>query len=250
MYLEDLKKRIPSNWYKVSIEQYIELRELEFNFLGSLFDKEIDILAILTDEDIDKLEELPARSLYDIKKNISFISKEPQSKHLKEIGEFKYIGVNNLSLAEFIDLDTYYSNNPIQNIKKICSILYRKQLTNKWGAVEIEPYEYNPTEREYLFDALNITDVYGVVKEFISFRDKFLSDYENLLQPDFSDEEVEEVTEENKEELEQEQKLGRWSWERLLYTVTNEDITKIDKVLDMNLIFVFNLLSMKKELNI
>jgi hypothetical protein len=250
MYLKDLKKRIPSNWNSISVEQYIELRELEFNFLGSLFDKEIDTLAILTDEDIDRLEDLPARSLYDLKKSIDFISKEPHTKYQPKIGEYIYKGVNELTLAEFIDLDTFYANNPIANIKTICSILYRKESTNKWGGKEIEPYEYNPADRESIFNELPITDIYGVVKDFISFREQFLKDYENLMQPDFSDLGEEEVTEENKEEIEQEEIMNRYSWERLLYTVANEDITKIEDVLKMNLIFVFNMLSMKAELKI
>ena len=42
----------------------------------------------------------------------------------------------------------------------------------------------------------------------------------------------------------------KWSWERLIYSLCNEDLTKMNQVTDMLLIPTFNMLGMKKELNI
>ena len=51
-------------------------------------------------------------------------------------------------------------------------------------------------------------------------------------------------------ELDQEDKINRWSWEHTLYNLANEDVTKIKDVLELNLVFAFNMLGMKKELEI
>ena len=78
--------------------------------------------------------------------------------------------------------------------------------------------------------------------------------YANLFEPEFIEEENEEDTEdltaEEKKEIQEEQKIKKWSWERLLYSICNEDLTKINQASDLSLIFVFNMLSMKKELNL
>jgi hypothetical protein len=44
--------------------------------------------------------------------------------------------------------------------------------------------------------------------------------------------------------------FSKWSWEKLLYDLSNQDLTKIDAVTDLNLIFVFNMLSMVEELQL
>jgi hypothetical protein len=41
--------------------------------------------------------------------------------------------------------------------------------------------------------------------------------------------------------------MSKWAWEKTIYILANEDITNMEKVLGMNLIFAFNMLSMKKD---
>jgi hypothetical protein len=77
-----------------------------------------------------------------------------------------------------------------------------------------------------------------------------MNTYINLFQEPATDEIEDELTDEDKEEIKKEDQLNRWSWEKTLYILANEDITKIDDVLKMNLIFAFNMLSMKTELQL
>ncbi len=48
----------------------------------------------------------------------------------------------------------------------------------------------------------------------------------------------------------EEKVFTKWSWEKLLYDLANEDLTKIDAVTDLPLVFVFNMLSMVEELQL
>jgi hypothetical protein len=96
--------------------------------------------------------------------------------------------------------------------------------------------------------------VYGVIKEFLKFRDNFLKNYVNLFRGDL----YEELTDEEKavldpeeiKEIEKEQRQAKWSWEQTIYGLTNGDNTKSDKVGNLPLIYEFNIISMKKELDL
>jgi hypothetical protein len=91
--------------------------------------------------------------------------------------------------------------------------------------------------------------VFGVVHEYLKFRDNFTKQYENLFAQQFDeDENTEELTPEEKKEVENEKKRSKFAWESLLYNLAGEDITKIDAITDLNLTFVFNMLSMKHVL--
>ena len=160
--------------------------------------------------------------------------------------------LSKLTLFEYIDLDYFFNENYLKNIDKICAILYRQAKTNRWGEEILEPYDYDINIRADKFLDLPITDVYGIINEFLKFRENFLDVYANLFG------EVDEITEEDRatldveeiKEIEQEKKESKWSWERMLYGLTNGDITKTEAVGALPLVYVFNVLGMKKELNI
>jgi hypothetical protein len=46
-----------------------------------------------------------------------------------------------------------------------------------------------------------------------------------------------------------EQIMIKWSWENLLWNISGEDILKIKDIFNLNVIFVFNMLAMKKSLS-
>ena len=96
--------------------------------------------------------------------------------------------------------------------------------------------------------------MYGILHEFIKYRDTFLKNYENLfsgeLDEELSDEERRELHPEEIKEIEKEKRQAKWSWEQTIYGLTKGDITKSEKVGALPLIYVFNILSMKKELDL
>ena len=240
---------LPQSWNSILLDQYIELRELENSSLNYL-DKMLEIISIITDTDIDELEELSFTELVGIEKNLNWLTSEPSKNISQKIDKYHYKGLDTLTLGEFIDLNHYFSENFVNELPTICAILYRQQTINKWNEIEVEPYEYDPRNRKELFMEVGITQVYGIIGSFLEYKSNFENTYANLFKPDLSDEPVDDLDEETKKEIEEEERLDKFSWERLIYTLTNGDITKTDKVLNLSVVYVFNVLSMKKAFDI
>ena len=240
--------KLPKAWNSILVDQYIELREVEETPSSSFVDKDIEILSILTDKDIEHFEDLQLREVTEMLSSLKWIRKEPPKTITKQIGEFHYIGVDSLILAEYIDLTHFFQDDFVKNLTSICGILFRQKSTDKWGREEFEPYEYDPIERGQMFLELPITSVYGVISEFLEFKKNFEETHKNLFNEDMSDEP--EAAEEDKEAQEEEDRLNKWSWERTAYTLADNDITKIDDVLGLKLNFVFKILAMKKDLDL
>jgi hypothetical protein len=65
-----------------------------------------------------------------------------------------------------------------------------------------------------------------------------------------TNEEKAELDPEEIKEIEKEQQSAKWSWELMIYSLSKGDITKSDKIGALPLVYVFNVLGMKKELDI
>jgi hypothetical protein len=62
----------------------------------------------------------------------------------------------------------------------------------------------------------------------------------------FDEEELVEL----KKEIEDEKSKAKFSWDSIIYNLSSGDITKMDAITNLPLIYVFNTLSMKKALDI
>lgn len=243
---------LPKQWSQVTLEQFIEFNKIDKNQGAYYYNSEA--LSILADEPIEVIEDLDVDELNELIKENKWCASEPSKRYKHEVLGMKFKPFNKLTLYEFIDLDYFFNDNYITNLDKVCAICYRQSKSNEWGDEIFEPYEFDCNLRAEKFLDLPITDVYGIVNEFLKYRDNFLKNYENL----FSGELDEELTEEERRELdpdevkeiEKEKTLAKWSWEQTIYGLTKGDITKSDKVGSLPLIYVFNILSMKKELDI
>lgn len=242
--------QLPTSWNNISVSQYAELKGLEAGSFDSAFDYNLEMLSILTDTDINDIEDLDFDEMTGIINELSWINREPNRPINRKISDLHYIGFQHLKVGEFIDLEYYFTNNYHKHLTDICAVVYRKSKLDEWGNVVFEPYSYDLNDRKELFNELPCTDVYGIVKDYILFRDNFMNAYINLFQEPATDEIEEDLTDEDKEEIKKEDSLNKWSWEKTLYILANEDITRIDDVLNMNLIFAFNMLSMKTELQL
>lgn len=241
---------LPKSWNDITVEQFRELKSLDNEGFDSLFSYEIEALSIIANIEIETIEEMDVDELTELITKISFIKKQPSNKYKKKIDIYTHKGINTLTLGEFIDLEHYCKDDYIVNLPTICAILYRKTMNNVWGNEEVEPYRFNPLDREYVFNDLPITQIYGVITEYLKFREDFMKTYENLFQPTFEVEEDEEMDIEDKKEEEEEKRISKWSWESIIWSLANEDITKADHVTDLPLIFCFNFLSMKNDLQV
>jgi hypothetical protein len=244
--------KLPKSWNDITVEQFIELRSLNNEDFDSLFSYEIECLSILTDIDVDEFDDMEIDELSKIVKQVTFIKKQPSNIFKNEINNLTYIGLNDLKLGEFIDLEYYFANDYVKHLTYISSVLYRKTKLSEWEELIFEDYSFNIEKRKEQFNELPITSIYGIIAEYIKFRENFLKVYENLFNPIFDEDELDEaeLDEEDLKEQEAEDKINRWSWEHTLYNLANEDVTKIKDVLELNLVFAFNILGMKKELEI
>jgi len=239
---------LPRNWNEVTVNQWLELNtidELEYN---SVFLQTIEAISILSDTDPEELEDLDPEELINLARKVSFIQREPSNKPKELVKGLKLKPLDRLTLGEFIDLE-HYAMQFVQNFDILLSILYKSWKTDEWGNLIFEPYSYSLVSRKLLFHDVSINEVYGAVKNYIDYSNDFKKRYENLFNPVIEEEETELDEDDLKAEAE-EKVFSKWSWEKLLYDLSNQDLTKIDAVTDLNLIFVFNMLSMVEELQL
>jgi len=245
---------IPSNWKEISVNQFIELRSVSSSTSDSITEKHIDLLLTVTDLDLEVIEEMSSKELTKHVKSLSWTRKEPHKKYAKKISEFEIIPFNKITWGMFIDLEYYYSKDYIENICTICGILYRKQSNDEWENNIIEPYIYDPKTRGNLFKHLPITTIYGVVSDYLDYRNSLVEGaYVDLFGGMVDDEDEEDLTPQEKAErlkdLKEEEKFNKWAYESVTLNLANNDIRGMKDILNMPLIYVLNMLSMKNDLN-
>ena len=243
---------LPKQWSQVTLEQFIEFNQIAKDQGAYYYNSEA--LSILSNEPIEVIEDFDVDELTELIRENDWCASEPSKRYKHEVLGMKFKPFSKLTLYEYIDLDYFFTDNYITNLHKVCAILYRQTKLNVWGDEIMEPYDFDCNIRAEKFLDLPITDVYGILQEFIKYRDNFLKNYENLfsgeLDEELSDEERKEMDPDEIKEIEKEQAQTKWSWEQTIYNLTKGDITKSDKVGALPLIYVFNILSMKKELDI
>lgn len=250
--------KIPKNWGSIRLEQYQELISLDDSEYNSLSVYNLEILSIITDTDKDDDEwlDMDVDDLFKIYKETKWLLSEPSSNKKSNINNLLLKEFNSLNLGEFIDLEHFFSEDYIKNLHIICAILYKKNKLDEWDNLIFEPYEYNIFERSNQFLEEPITNVYGIIKEYLSWKKNFVESY-NIFQdePDITEEEMydgldEDEIKELQEDLEKGESIKKWNWERIIYNLCNSDVTKFNDVLNMNIILVFNILSMKNDLKL
>ncbi len=239
---------LPRNWNEVSVSQWLELNTIDEEYHNSVFLQTIEALSILSDTDPEELEDLDPEELINLASKVSFIKREPSNKPQELVKGLKLKSLDRLTLGEFIDLE-HYAMQFVQNFDILLSILYKRWKTDEWGTLVFEPYSYSLMSRKDIFQKVSINEVYGAVKNYIDYSNDFKKRYENLFNPVIEEEETELDEDDLKAEAE-EKVFTKWSWEKLLYDLSNQDLTKIDAVTDLNLVFVFNMLSMVEELQL
>jgi hypothetical protein len=242
---------LPKSWNEIDVVQFREIRELYT--IEDTFTREVEILAALSNVSSDELEDYDITEVSELLKTITFINSEPSKNYKHELGPWKFKPFSKLTCGEFIDLEHFFTNDYTKHIGHIAAICYRKHKINKWGELIYEPYDFNPFDRCYEFDDFKIVDIYGLIPEYLAFRENFLNTYVNLFDEGDDDEEDEEDKPKTSEEVKAEkerQSARKWGWERLLYSLCNEDLTKMKEVTNLPLILTFNMLGMKKELNL
>jgi hypothetical protein len=231
------------------VSQWQELSQIDPTEFNSVFLQTIEALSILSDTDPEELEDLDPEELLNLASKVQFIKREPSNKPKDLVKGFRLKPLDALTLGEFIDME-YYTTNLAENFTLILSILYKRWKSDEWNNLVFEPYTYKLNERKDVFNEVSINDVFGAVNNYITYSNDFKKRYENLFNPVIEETETEELDEDDLKAEAEEQRFNKWSWEKLLYDLANQDLTKIDAVTDLPLVFVFNMLSMVEELQL
>jgi len=213
-----------------------------------MFNYQIDVLSALTDSDISEFEELDIDELSELTSQIKWLQSDPSRRYKNKLDKYVLKPFSKLTLGEFIDLEYYFSNNYLDNFCHILALLYRRTSKNVYGDDIIEPYEYSPKDRLDWYLDYPITDVYGIIPEYLKYRENFTNTYTNLLVDVVSDDEVLEDADEIKEQK-REQEKQKFAWESTIMALCNDDLSKFNDILNMSVVLVFNILGMKKTLD-
>ncbi len=213
-----------------------------------MFNYQIDVLSALTDSNISDFEELDIDELTVLTEQIKWINSEPSKRYKNKLDKYVLKPFTKISLGEFIDLEHYFSNNYLDHFCHILALLYRRTSKNVYGDDIIEPYNYSPSDRLDWYLDYKITDVYGLIPEYIKFRENFTNTYTNLLVDVVPDDEVLDDADEIKEQK-REQEKQKFAWESTIMALCNDDLSKFNDILDMSAVLVFNILGMKKTLD-
>jgi hypothetical protein len=228
------------------VEQFLEIRRLSSE--DGMFNYQIDVLSALTDSNISEFEELDIDELTVLTEQIKWINSEPSKRYKSKLDKYVLKPFSKLTLGEFIDLEHYFSNNYLDHFCHILALLYRRTSKNIYGDDIIEPYEYSPRDRLDWYLDYKITDVYGLIPEYLKYRENFTNTYTNLLVDVVTDDEVLEDADEIKEQKREQQKQ-KFAWESTIMALCNDDLSKFNSILDMSVVLVFNILGMKKTLD-
>ena len=255
---------IPKTWDQITVGQFIELNTIDLTQFESEFYLNLEKLAIVTNTSADDecWEEMDVMELSNIIKTSEFLFSAPANKFKTKLENgFILKAFNDLTLGEFIDIEYFIQDNVITNFTKILSILYRKHRLGDWNEIIMEPYSViDINARSQEFEDMPISNVFGIIDAYAQFKNEFVTKYNALFEPVFDDEESEFTKEELindpilQHEMEEEKKLDekqkKWAWEKLLFGIAQGDIIKINQVTSLGLIYVFNMLAMRKELGI
>jgi len=263
---------LPKNWADIKVYQFQELNDLKLQSIEDDDMSSVDFLmnkiSIILDIPIDdELLDFEFDELFDIAEKVQWINQKPptNANNIIKLNEQSYhlIELNQLTLGEFIDLEHFFAEDYHKNLPIICSILYKKQKKDEWNNTIIEPYIYDVYQRAKLFEDIEIQKVYGIIDMYLRFKKIIIDTYKSIFSND--DDEQKPKTEEELpnpekesalekkrriEEEQQEENNRKYSWEKMIYQISNGDIIQGKKIFDLKLIYVLNQVSMKQAFEI
>lgn len=207
----------------------------------------IHYVSVLKDIDHKYVENYDSKKLIrefkEVKKYLK-VSGKYQSKIKVDGVDLSLINFKNIKLGQFIDIESYINSGYVDNMHMISACLYLN--IEGGGMYELKPEPIENVNKKYRASKIKEMPaqfVLGACNQYLDFRSKFFDSYSVFSDP-FEDVDESEMTEEElqllDEEKQQMEKDRKTQWIRILNTLTNNDMTKFEKVLDQNLFFVFN----------
>ncbi len=228
----------------IKLRQY---QEIYTEQIESVFYRQIHFVAVVNDIDPIEVQDWKASKIQDefkkcrdkIKVGGDYSDTIIIQGHELELIDFKH-----LKLGQYFDLESYVQKGFIHNLHLMASILYLK---HEGGAMyEQKPEPFGDVNREYrskYIAELPAEHILGAVQRYLPFRKKFFESYSVFEDPtegiDPSELSEEELIEYEKV-MQEAEKSKRTQNLRMLNVLTNNDSTKFEEVLNMNLFLAFN----------
>ena len=235
----------------LKVSQFRELHEFS---QGSSIDKMIHVVSVILDVDPNEIADYKPKNIvseYARLLPITKISDRYSEQITIDENQLHLLPFEQIKLGQFIDLEELINQSEIINMHKVAATLYLQKQGGQMIEETFESYaNINVEYRSNLINELPVNLIFGAVQKYMTFRQKFFSSYEIFNDP-FEGVDVALMDEEEREiynqEVKQRESQSQNQWLMLLNSVTDNDITKFNTVLDMNLFLVFNQISYLKS---
>lgn len=261
MNLEE-KLKIPQNWNDLTIGQMIRLEEI---ILESDEYEPIDLiiaqLHILTGIDLYDpiLYEMSDIELYNILDKLKWMSTTLPLNcpiYMEHNGiKYKKISFNEMIATEYQTLVYYLTHNYKLNAHYFIATCYRRYIIDEYQNEVKEKFEFDFEQRSESLKDCSMQ--FYPVQEFIDFRNLVYQVYDltNKIEDDEESKEIinAEPVENYREKvnrLDQEERdkiHQQFNWEKLYMDLTKGDINASYKMLDLPILYIFNMITMLKN---
>lgn len=182
-----IKLIIPESWEEVTLEQYLQISNIETT---SSVDRLVRIISTLTNEDYDDLIKMDRKTFMNISSKFGWVKQDiedikPVDKFVFNSREFivKRTDFNELSVGEFISVETLIEENKddkFGQLKSIASVIIREIIAGE----EVEFNVHNLEEYADIYSQLPLRKALGIVMGFLSGENPYLDhtvDYSNPI---------------------------------------------------------------------
>jgi len=140
-------------WKDITLRQAIEIDQL-----GDMDDVELIInqMAIIRDTTTDEIEKLSPAEFIAFTKEYNFMGDIPKPRHIKSFKKngklYQMVELQEINLAQMVDIEEYYTDGFLKNAHKILAVLYLPVKTKNIITRKIVLEEYKPDpKREEMF---------------------------------------------------------------------------------------------------
>jgi hypothetical protein len=251
----------PNSWNDVSVSLWQEFKEICSKEWESDIEFQIEVISLFWDVSPDDpfFNEITHNELLGHYKNFEWLGStihQPPKEEIEIDGVTYFLKeFHTITLGEYIDMVEFLKRGE-DNLGVICACLWRKCKKDEWDNLKYEPYTFDVNKRSESFKNIPITWCYGIIEKYVAWMDDVAKAHTSLFEPegwdqiDGEDQLDPQEAAQIKKEIETEKKLAPFSWLRIVWDLSSQDISKFDAVFNTPVILAFNTLSMRKALKI
>lgn len=236
------KRTLPNSYEEMTVQEWRSfcfIQPSEFEDIEKYEEDVMDAFFSQFGYDYDEME------IEDLIKFGWIFKKIPNKEIPTEAGGIKFINYRDLTLADFIDLESQYQKGTKGQINCL-AVLLRKTMVNKWGVTVVEKRKYRFADRYDKIDEMKVSEFISKVHEVGKYIKEMIEKYSAIFEKSHDDDEPEEI----EGETHNEKMHKAFKWQKFVFFASDFDHTKQEKILKMNVNFLFNTLAMQKILKI